>query len=231
MIKLQASDIFHMVGSFKRPRGFLSPKQVSERAAKMGIALKPITLSALARKNLVPFAKKIPGNDRGLMFPESKLAAIIRAVPAKAILPEGSMTVYGLIKAAKKRHLKINLADIQYKLNRIMEGKIPAPEGLARDIIGTKHRYILPKEFTEQMLQKAELRENVRKKRKAGAAAKATKAKIAYAVALKWLGRNYEAASAGQRRLIEKIIMQNAHLPEDEFEKKALPALERILYR
>lgn len=142
----------------KRPVGFLSPEDISARAMAMGIHIDPRTLIMHARKGHIPFAQQIPGRKRGIMFPESKAREVIKAAPGTAIPPEGTVSTYGLIAIAKKRGLNICLADIQAIIRKIEAGKAPAPQGLARDMIDSKHRHVIPKALARQLLREARRR-------------------------------------------------------------------------
>jgi len=145
----------------KRPAGFLSPKQVADKARKMGVHIEPNTLRMHANKGRIPFAQRIPGRQKGLMFPEAKIKQIVMAAPGKAIIPKGSVSSYDLIKVGKKRGLNVSIGDIQTKFKRIQQGVDPAPNGLAQDRIDSKHRMIIPKEMALQLLKEARRRKNL----------------------------------------------------------------------
>ena len=46
-----------------------------------------------------------------------------------------------------------------------------------------------------------------------------------------WFKENEQHMTPGQKKLIERVIHTNRGMPLKEFEKKLLPALERLLYR
>ncbi len=192
--------------NWKRPEGFLSPKQVASRAKKIGIHLNPRTLAAYSNRGKIPFAQKIPGNEKGWMFPEKKLKQIISATPGKAIMPKGSMSSNDLINIGKKRDLKISIVNIQTKLKRIMKGLEPAPKGLATDIIDSKHRYIIPKELAQQILKEARERKNLPKLLETGAIVLLSKISLELGFSEKSLHANKRINSfrIGQSRYISR---------------------------
>ncbi len=143
------------------PNGFVSPIQFCEMAKKRGFEVNPRTLSIYASRGTVPFARHIQGRKKGLIFPTANFNEILRAVPKKAIMPEGSFTKFALQKYAKSKGFCIRPADVDTKIKHIIAGKEPAPQGLARDQSDSWHRFIIPKEMVQQLLKEAKHRKNL----------------------------------------------------------------------
>ncbi len=143
-------------------RGYLTPVQVAKRARKLGFVIDPAKLSRKAHAGDIPFAMPIPGMRRGIMFSTAKLDAVIEAAPKRAVVPEGSVTEYGLQKLALSQNLKLYSTTIRQTIARIEAGEEPPAPGLARDLSHPKRPYIIPAELAERILRRARIRKRVK---------------------------------------------------------------------
>ncbi len=148
----------------KAPSGFLTPKQVAERASKMGLHINPKVLADNAHEGKIRFWSILPGKKKGVVFPENNLMQVIAECPKKAIVPKGMFTSKDIYRIAKKKGLTVHQWDIVEKLERIYAGREQLPNGgLSQDAWHQRHRFFFPKQFVEEMLAEAKHRKNLPK--------------------------------------------------------------------
>ena len=145
----------------KAKAGFLTPVQIAGIAKSRGFDAKARTISAYASRGKIPFGQPVPGMKEGIMFPESRLKAVLESMPKKAILPEGSITKDALVKKARGAGLAFGTVDIDTHLKRMLAGKERPPKGLASDLFDSHHRLILPEAFAKRLIGEAKARKNL----------------------------------------------------------------------
>jgi len=145
----------------KAPKGYLTPKQLAEKAKEKGLDINPKVLADNAHKGKIRFWESIPGRKKGVMFPEEKLIQVIADSPKKAIVPKKLYTARDIYQMAKEKGLTVNQWHIVEKLRRIFAGKEPSPKGLLQDAWHPRHRYFFPKQFVKEIIAEARHRKKL----------------------------------------------------------------------
>ncbi len=134
------------------------PDQIVEILKQRGLKANEKTISDYAHSGKIPFGQSVPGNKKGIMFPEENLDSVLAKVPKKMILAEGQITKHWLVKKAREMGLSMNTANIDTYLKKIAEGKEPVPKGLFFDKFDSHRRVVIPKAVAFKLLKDAKRR-------------------------------------------------------------------------
>lgn len=136
---------------------WLTVNQVIERAKQRGFEISQTGLLALARTRKKDLAGKITGTRSGTMFKQDVLDDILLAVPKKAIVPKGYASYTQFLEIARQRGI-LPGTENKFPNTAILLSRIPESEqkGVARDLFGPKHGYLVPIELAEKIMNKFE---------------------------------------------------------------------------